>query len=420
MPRLHPFRAVRYTAEAGDAGDLLAPPYDVITAGEAEELRDRSPYNAVRLVLPEGEVPGRYAAAAERLREWRSEGVLAEEAEPAAFAYAQSFARDGGWVTRRGLLAAVEATPFGAGQVLPHEETHRGPKRDRLALTEATGAQLSPVFLVAPDSDGRLLEALRGASEGEAPGAGSGELLARTPDGADHRVREISPGKRGDVLAAAGGLPLLVADGHHRYETALELARRHPDREPAGRVLACVVSARDPGLTVLPTHRALARPPEGGWNALVEDRFEVEGLTSREPAAAARAAAEAGGASLALLPGGEGRARVLRPRRSALEEVELERPEAGLPPVVFDRLVLRAGFGRGADRAAEEGLLSYHRDPAEAVGAAGRQGAAFLLRGLEVREVWEAARAGVRLPPKSTYFWPKLPSGLVFRRLWEP
>lgn len=446
MPELRPFRALRYTDEAGDPSDLLAPPYDVIDADAARRLRQRSPFNAVRLVLPGGDDP--YEAAAGRLRSWRRDGLLRADDAPAVWVYGQAFEHRGRERTRHGVFAALRLSEFPEGEVLPHEATHRGPKEDRLRLMEACDAQLSPVFLVAPDPADRLPALVERAVHG-AP-----DLEARTPDGLRHRLWRVPDGTlAGELCRAAGAGPALIADGHHRYETALAMQRRRPDDPSAAWTLACVVGRSDPGLLCLPTHRALDRPPPGpegprselpdgtrgseedggggpdgaargregeagAWRRLLEGSFEVRSADLPRGApdgAARRAAEEGGGALVAVLP--DGPPVRLRALRRAREAAGLEPDLADVASAVFDRLVLRPGFAREPDAAVEEGLLSYHRDAGDAVEAAGEEGAAFLLPPLPVDRVLEVARSGERLPPKSTYFWPKLPSGLLFRTL---
>lgn len=444
MPELRPFHALRYADRAGDPADLLAPPYDVIDAPEARDLRSRSPFNVVRLVLPGGDEP--YAEAADRLRSWRRDGLLRRDESPAVWVYGQSFEHRGRERARHGIFAALRLSEFPEGEVLPHEETHRGPKEDRLRLMEACDAQLSPIFLVAPDPADRIPALVERAVQG------TPELDARTPDGLRHRLWRVPAGGLADELCgAAGDGPALIADGHHRYETALAMRRRRPDDPAAAWTLACVVGRGDPGLLCLPTHRALASAPaepgapvpgsgppgdpgeEGGsdrpdagetgpataaWRRLLEDSFEVRAtdLGRGEPEAAARRVAEEGGGAMVAVPP-EGPCLRLRPLRRAREAAGLEPDLADVPTAVFDRLVLRPGFDREADAAVEEGLLSYHRDAVDAVDAADGPGAAFLLPPLPVARVLDVARAGGRLPPKSTYFWPKLPSGLLFRTL---
>lgn len=429
MPELRPFHATVYTQEAGVAGDLLAPPYDVISADEAEALRSRSPFNSIRLVLPEGEDPVRYDLASQRLDDWLRDGILRRDDEPAVWVYSQDFREAGQERSRHGVFAALRLSEFGEGEVLPHEETHASPREDRRRLMEACEAQLSPVFLVAPDPADQM-SGLVGRAQ-----TGAASLDGRTPDGTRHRLWHVPDGELArELCAAAGSDPLLIADGHHRYETALDYHRRNRGDTSAAFVLGCAVSARDPGLMCLPTHRSLSSPPEAGsWRAFLEEAFEVETL---ETEGAAEAAAEEGNDATmtAVLPatealdsaegGGAQPSRVsdrevalLRPRDHAVASAGLSREQGQVAPAVFDRLVLHRGWETDADDAVKRGLLSYHRNPARAVGAAGAEGAAFLLPPVAVDRVWVLARKGERLPPKSTYFWPKLPSGLVFRRL---
>lgn len=411
MPRLSPFRALRYSALAGDAASLIAPPYDVIDPGTAAELRERSPYNSVRLVLPEGQGDGRYVLAAERLTEWRDSGVLRSDDEPGVYVYQQRYRRGGKDVERHALFCALELEPLGHG-VLPHERTHAGPKADRLALTLATGAQLSPVFLVARDPEASLLAALRATTSG-APA-----LEATTPDAITHRMWPIDEEGAAAVLCAlAGRFPLLIADGHHRYETAEEVARRL-GTEASRHVLGCVVSASDPGLAVRPTHRTLtdladfSHAGRRGTAALrsgLEASFRAERLGTLDGDAAARAAADPSG-FVCVFGNGEGALR-LTPKEPPGDAAD------GIAAVQLDRHVVHGLLGSDADAAANAGLLEYHRQAADAITRARPDGAAFLLPPVGLDAVWRATADGVRLPPKSTYFEPKIPSGLLFRTL---
>lgn len=408
MPELRPFRAVRYTARAGNAADLLSPPYDVIDDGEAAALRARSAYNAVRLERPEGDESTRYRLAARRLRAWVDEGVLERDRAPGAYVYRQTFTHDGQALDRWSLLAALRLTPLDRGEVLPHERTHGAPKRDRLALGRACRAQLSPIYLLAPDRRGQLLDGLLAAETGPPP-----VLDARTDDGIRHRLWRLEGGDAVSLCQEAASAPLLIADGHHRYETGLALARELEDSEEAGWTLACVGSESDPGLLLLPTHRALrAEPPGGGWAPALADRFQVGALPTP-------GAVESG--ELGLVAGRDEALRLV-PRAEAVRADGVTEAAARLGAVLFDRWILGEVLGRTAEEAAGAGILSYHRDAREAVRAArayepSDRGAAFLVGPLRVSDVRAAVLGGDRLPPKTTYFWPKVPSGLVFRRL---
>ncbi|MFQ5688999.1 MAG: DUF1015 family protein [Gemmatimonadota bacterium] len=424
MPNLSPFQAVRYAAGAGDPQTLLAPPYDVIDRELAADLRARSAYNAVHLVLPEGPAPGRYQTAGRRFTEWLRSGVLVEKPRPAIFLYRQSFpvpgdpSRPALHVERRSVFAALRLVPLGQGGVLPHERTHRGPLEDRLALTLACRAQLSSVFLLAADPQGALLTALSEAEQ-------QGEPLfeARTDDGVAHELRRLEEGRlASDLCRRAGAAPLLIADGHHRYETALAAARALGGSEPARSVLACITSEADPGLLVFPTHRSLRiRPPGGSWNGALSDCFELHPDSWRTDGTAGRDAATEAARARGLLAVVRPDAPALRltPRAEALRRAAIGEPERRVASVLFDRLILNGILHTSADRAAREGFLSYHRDPERAIRSAGPDGAVFLLPPLPVADVRAVAAAGGRLPPKTTYFAPKIPSGLLFRRLCD-
>ena len=410
MPRLHPFRATLFTPLAGDPAYLIAPPYDVIDEPIAEELRERSPWNAVRLVLPRGPTPERYARTAVRLAEWLDSGILAEDPDQSVYLYRQEFELDGEAYERRSLFVALELEPLTTdGGVVPHEETHRGPKEDRIALTEATGTQLSAVLLVTDDPEGSLARALVDAEPGAAP-----ILDAQTPDRVRHVLSRLTGAAAAAVCRLAGDRPLLIADGHHRYETALAIRERLPHLPKASSVLACIASANDPGVKVLATHRSLARrPAEGSWADTLSDIFDVQPLEDSEPSRAAEAASGSAVGTVFVEAGVAYRLGAPAPGTAEAAGIE-EATSVGA--LVFDRLILRRALGLGRDEAAREGLLAYHKDPAAAVSAAG-EGAAFLLAPVGVGQILDAVRSVGRLPPKTTYFAPKIPSGLLFRRL---
>lgn len=414
MAAIFPTASIHYAGAAGDASRLLAPPYDVIGEEEARRLRDLSPFNAVRLVLPEGVAPDRYLLASRRLQEWLESGVLGRAPREATFAYRQEFSHGGRRVVRHALLAAVGLAELDRGEVLAHERTHRGPKEDRLALMQACQAQLSPIFFIARDS-GRELPGLLAR-------AGSGEPLldATTEDGIAHAVRRIPSELEPGILAVVADDDLLIADGHHRYETALELSRQLPDRPAARRVLASIVSEHDEGLIVQATHRRLGGLPPA-WRARLEESFQVAPGPD-EPRALAAEVRSRGGATIGVLgidgrrpEPGRLRGLLLQPRPGIAEGAGLSAAEGALACLLLDRLILRGLTGLEADAAAAAGLLSYHQTPGAALGEPALDAAAFLLPPVSLAGLWAVVREGKRLPPKSTYFAPKMPSGLLFR-----
>ncbi len=289
MPEAKAFRALRFTQAAGRIEDLVAPPYDVISSADRERLAGRSPRNMVHLTLPEGPVEAglladRYARAAEILDEWLASGEVEVEAEPSMTVVREVFEHDGRELARTGVETAVRLSAYGEGDVFPHERTLSAPRADRLNLMRATRAQPGPVFMLVPDEEGDLREAIAAASAREPDHDISG------PDDAKRRAWiERDRGKLAAIERAMAGRPAIIADGHHRYETALayrdELAISGGDPGEAAFVLAHIVPIGDPGLVVQPTHRAVGR---GGcadteaFLAKLAESFDVRAVTRDE------------------------------------------------------------------------------------------------------------------------------------------
>jgi uncharacterized protein (DUF1015 family) len=341
MAVVKPFRALRYDeAVAGPLETLVAPPYDVISDEQREELRARNPYNVVHLTLPDSEED-----AARDLEDWRSSGVLVEE-PPAVWALEQDYVGpDGVARTRFGLVASLKVEPYTTGTVLPHERTHAGPKEARLRLLRATRVQLEPIFLL---YDGpAALERPEREPDLEVEGA----KLWRIDD--PMLVRYFDDKQ------------LLIADGHHRYETAVAFSEE--EGFPASAQMPVVlVSTEDPGLEIFPTHRVFAEPKH------------LESETN-------------------------GGAEVTEVTRDGSRVVH--GPE-GILDVQF------------VDTLGQEGI-SYTADPEEAERRVrdGEAAVAYLLRPTRIEDVFAYARRGEVLPQKTTYFFPKLISGLLFHPL---
>ena len=434
MAEVRPFRGLRYDGEVvGDVGAALAPPYDVVSPQRERELRDSSPYNAVRLErgAQAGGDPDRYAAAAMALHAWRESEALVRDEEPAFYLVDHEFGHGGRRVARTELMALVKLAPWFEGSVLPHENTRGGPKRDRLELMRACRANLSPVMGLYSDPDAtvrRLLDRARDGSSG--PGMSG-------PDGDRYRMTPIGGGAAAGIaeaLSAAG--PLYIADGHHRYETALDYrAEVRAAGRPAGAVdylLASLIALEDDGLLSLPYHRVLrdlTAEAAGRWARQMDVDFTSETIdVGSRPAPDVAAvfeefAARADGPALAVLERDRpGLMRVLRPR--AADELQgLMRGRsaawARLSPCVFEDVLLRPALGMNQLEAEAAGFLSYPGSAQEAV-AAVRDGSAdhaVLLDGVALQGMKEVCEEGERLPPKSTYFYPKLPTGIVFNLL---
>ena len=341
MAVVKPFRALRYDeAVAGPLETLVAPPYDVISAEQREELRARSPHNVVRLTLPDSE-----EEAARELERWRDEGVLVEE-PPAVWALEQQYVGpDGVERTRFGLVGSLKVEPYETGTVLPHERTHAGPKEGRLRLLRATRVQLEPIFLL---------------YDGPAP-------LERPDRPPDLEVEGARLWRIDDpsVVRAFDDKQLLIADGHHRYETAV--AFHQEEGTPASaQMLVVLVSTEDPGLEIFPTHRLFSEPKR-------------------------------------LESSANGGAEVTEITRDGSRVVH------GPAGVLDVQLV---------DTLGHDGI-SYTPDAEEAERRVrdGEAAVAYLLRPTRIEDVFAHARRGQVLPQKTTYFFPKLISGLLFHPL---
>jgi uncharacterized protein (DUF1015 family) len=360
LAEVKPFRALRYDLDrAGPLEGLVAPPYDVIGPEERDALFAKSPYNVAHLTLPDSE-----EEAGRSFSEWREGGILVP-AEPGFWALSQDYVGpDGVPRTRTGLVGSLRVEPYEAGTVLPHERTHRGPKEGRLRLLRETRAQLEPIFLL---------------YEGDAP--------FETPGGAPElevegtRLWRLPDESLGDAFADRR---LLIADGHHRYETALAYHEETGTPE-SGHMMVVLVSLEDPGLTIFPTHRLFREPPQ---------RDLLAGESRPDP-------------------------------ESALQELD-DLPRERAAVVVYDGKTELAVDGAGeldvqlVDRLGHEGL-SYTADWRDAVRAVdeGEAAVAVLMRPTRIEDVFQVAARGETMPQKSTYFYPKLVSGLLFHPL-EP
>jgi uncharacterized protein (DUF1015 family) len=411
-----PFRGERFR-DAGNLSRLIAPPYDVIAPPERARLAAADPHNIVHLILPEAPPTGkgeadRYAAAAARLAEWRAQGVLATDPVPAVYVVAQRYRLPTGEErTRVGMFAAVAAEPYETRRVLPHEKTHAGPKADRLALLRATRTSLESIFLLAPDADGALAAALKNMTA-RAPTA-KAEL-----DGVGIRLWVVSGEDATRLTQLASRGALYIADGHHRYETAVAYAQENPASD---RVLSLIVSARDPGVTVLATHRIIFAPGREVGQLVEHWRrwFDVGRVAPCADRLERLAQLGAGGtrtACLVALPQGNDLSLVLKPD-APLDTAALGTSTAArtLDAAIVEALVVREILRSGAPTP----TLTYTADPREAFDAVrnGVATSAVLLNPTRVEQVFAVADAGDVMPQKSTYFVPKVPSGLVLRPL---
>ena len=354
MADVQPFRAVRYAGAAGSLADLVAPPYDAVSDEERAALYTRSPYNVVHVTLPES------AASAGRLyREWLADGILELDDEPSVWLAREEFVGpDGVARERHGVLVSLEATPYADGSVLPHERTHPHIRENRRNLLRETRAQPEPILLLADTSFAPA------TLETPADVDVAGTRLWRLPAGAADGLRDAQ---------------LLIADGHHRYESAVELGA---ELGSAVRIMALVVPTEDAGLQLFPTHRVFANRPDVAAGDDDEPHSGIEDAVAR----------------LAHL--GHERSAAIRYRRGRVGIVRGEQGELDV------ELVDRHGLdGIRYTSRLEEALAEVDGGAADA---------AFVLRPPRVDDVFAVARRGQPMPPKSTYFFPKPLSGLLF------
>ncbi len=454
MPDISAFRAVRYDlGRVGSLTDVVAPPYDVIDADLQRELYDRHPANVVRLILArdesgDDEHDNRYTRAARQLRAWLRDGVLFTEGDPAIYVYHQEFEHGGTRYTRRGFMCRVRLEPFGQGQIFPHEETHSQAKADRLRLWSACKANLSQIFGLYPDAENEAQEILERAVVGTAP------LEATDHLGVVHRMWPVTDvAVITEVIGAMGGRPVFIADGHHRYETACtlrdqiagELASAGsvlPPDHPANHVLMMCVSMSDPGLQVLPTHRlfrGLAPLTAAELAGRLGEAFDTEQAGSGPERARSlweEIQIEGEQSTLGLYTAADQQwtlARLTPAGREQLAQLAGDRSAdwRGLGVTILHRLVIDTLLGGGQQKLpapkyvqdiddVARGLVEGDDAGRDATGQAG-SGARFELAALvmpaSVDHIRTISSQNERMPAKSTFFYPKLLSGLVINPL---
>ena len=417
MADVQPLRALHYDPSVvGALADVVAPPYDVIDAGQRAALIARSPFNVVAVDLPQGD-PDPYATARELFESWQLQGALVRDGEPALWAHTQDYSGpDGQALTRRGFFCRVRIEEYGPGRVRPHERTHPGPKEDRLRLTRATRANVSPIFSLYSDPSHAAWDALAPATQ-EVPW---GEVA--DSDGTVHRLWRVSePAAIAAVQAATRDAELLIADGHHRYETMRAYAQEIGGEGDHRYILMCLVALEDPGLTVFPTHR-LVRGMDDARRAALAQALQRDFARIEVPIEQLAPPAGGGPLQLGYIDDRDERTYRLTLRDQAIADAVLgEHGEAyrRLDTGVLEALLLKSTLGLSDEDISHFNGLFYARDTAEAVAmvSSGEYQAAFLMRPTPVAQVRDVAAAGENMPPKSTYFFPKLLTGLLFNPL---
>jgi len=423
MADVQPLRALHYDLNVvGSLQSVIAPPYDVIDPEQRARLAARSEHNVVAIDLPQDALGGDpYEEAARLLDRWRRQGAVIRDERPAMWVLQQDYTGpDGRALTRRGLFARVRVEDYGPGRIRPHERTHPGPKEDRLRLTRATKANLSPIFSLYDDPAGAALGALAPHATGDPWGTATDE------DGTVNRLWKIDdPAALARVRMALADVELLIADGHHRYETARVYAEEIGGEGEHRYVLMCLVALQDPGLTIFPTHRLVSGLDDPAvqerLGAFLKENFEVAAIEPSElrppddPALATPL-------TMGYLDRHFRQAYRLTLRDQAIADAALAgypEPYRRLDTAVLEALILKGVLGMTEESIAHLEGLGYSRtdDEARELVLSGAYDCAFFLRSSPVNQVQEIAAAGVNMPPKSTFFYPKVPTGLMFNPL---
>lgn len=426
MVMLRPFRALRYDpAMVGDLAAVVAPPYDVITDTHRDALHERSPHNVIHLILNRAADP--YGTAAQLLRTWRSEGVLARDSEPALCFYVEDFVLPNGAARQReGIIGIVRLEAFTSGHIRPHERTLARAKEDRMRLLRACRTNLSPLFGLFADQL-QVLQPARRMAASRPP-----DINLRDEGGVRHRLWLLrDPQVIEAISTPLVAQPVVIADGHHRYETALAYAeqrRAEGIHDPAAAynfVLMYLTSMDHPGLVILPTHRVLSSAAHFDvprFLSQLQRHFRLQRFprSAREPfLAALRESPRPGRFGMILASEDDLLLATLDDARVT------DQYAAHLSPVVrrldvtiLDTVLLRGLIGIDCTAAAQDGRLSYTHDDGAAFTAVDRGAhAAFLMNPPAVADVQAVCVAGQTMPEKSTYFYPKLLTGLVFHPL---
>ena len=406
---IRPLRGYRYTGDTTrDISSVVAPPYDQISPETQDRLYAFNLHNIVRVTYPK-DAPGKYGQAREVLDAWLAEGVWRRDERPAIYPYDQSYTDAGQSVTRTGFVALGEVSDYRRRVVLPHERTHAGPKRDRMDLLEATAADIGLLFMLASDPDGELRRAT----------APAGEPIAEARDlkGERHRLWRVTDATAiARVQALMAPRQVIIADGHHRYETAVAYAGHHSE---ATHKLMAFFALEAPGLTILPNHRLVHSVQGFDFDDLMHVAtrwFDVTPLT--DPLGAPLE-----NRTIGVVSGSD--AALLRLKPAEFDRIKwperTSRAWRGLAVSILHEGLLRPLLSITDAKLDAKTHVDYTADRAEAVRLAreGKCQAAFLIAPTTPAELQAIVRGGELLPQKSTHFYPKLLDGLVFHRLGE-
>lgn len=426
MPKVRAFQGIRYNKDLVNIASALCPPYDVITPAQVEQLYKKAPYNAIRLVLgkqfpKDTKTDNRYSRARDFFKQWRKEAVLIKDEKPGLYVHEHVYTLGDKTVTRRGIIASVGLDEGEKSDILPHEDTHKGPKIDRLRLLNEVATNLSCVFGIYTDKEKLFENQIR-------PALSEPLWEIATPEGQQRFWKIESPKLIKLFTNLMNDKQILIADGHHRYETSKTyrdrqraLTGKTDGNQPFDYTMMYLCNMEE-GLTICPTHRVVL---DGMGVGLVDIEYRIKDLFNMHPYDNRKVFLEA------LRKGGKGRIGLRVngiPRYYLLELIDPDSLERFLPtdvhPVLkrLDVVILHACILEpilGIDASMTAKRVAFTSNAGEALEMVEKEKAdiAFLLNPSSMQEIMEIAQAGVRMPQKSTYFYPKIPTGLVFLSL---
>ncbi|MDE5860188.1 MAG: DUF1015 domain-containing protein [Oscillospiraceae bacterium] len=417
MAEIRAFKGMRYTNKGGDLNTLVCPPYDIISDSQREEYIKENPCNIIRLELPAGG-DGRYREAGDTLKNWLDNGILACDSEESIYVYEMKFNANGERNSLKGFVSLVRLTDFSEGIVLPHEETLSKAKEDRFNLMSETFCNFSQIYSLYMDDDGSVYNMVDGCSKG------TPDMEVKDHDGTVHRMWKVSDSNVIKcVIEAFKGKKLYIADGHHRYETALKFHRQQ-GTESSGYIAMMLVNMENTGLVVFPTHRIVKGLENFNVDSIISEcrqYFDISEAPGEERMQAALNQSYKDGKKSFAMYTGAGKCYVMTLKdEGAVKKLLPNMSDAycGLDVSVLHSLVLERIFGIDKENMANQKNLTYTRSRGEALEAVDIDGAdcSFILNPTKVSEIRDVALASEKMPQKSTYFYPKLITGLVMNK----
>jgi len=412
LPKIHPFKGWRFNTNiVGDISQVIAPPYDVINDADQAALYDRSPYNYVRIILNRSAGMERYSKAAKTFSEWKKNDILKQDTDSSIYLLCQSFRQDEQQIERTGLITKMKVTKLG-GDVLPHERTISKHINDRYNLMKATKANTGQIFMSYRDQK-RTVESILGSYKDEIP------LIDAVLDGIRYRLwRLTDEGQINTIQDVLAGTKAIIADGHHRYKTAYQYAQDHPEINGSDRVMVTLVNAYNDGMHVLPTHRIVYGKPidDDQFIKKIKGRFDIE----KKPSAAellsemdqCRASDTINLGALTRV----GNAYLISYKGEENWSSDLSTASQALDVNVLHQLILKPACRIDTRNQHDLEHLAYVRGnepPLEMIKNASDYDFIFFVNPPDLDQIFEVAETGEMMPQKSTYFYPKIYSGLV-------